>query len=167
MCSSRNSWYVGLGRPMDCGPAANVRRLRVTSHEIGNPASFVDIDIALLCLRRPYGGAEKTLPRVEEVEKNIRRILSGDRGRSTGIGLMMISRLPDARVGVRKLIFPESRVESSLAAKDTSVFVQHALAGKLETSYSSFKHYSVGHVGAEAISYATISRECDKHIEVC
>lgn len=80
---------------------------------------------------------------------------------------MVISILPKARVDVRELILPESRVESSLAAKDASVFVQHALAGKLETSYSSFQHYSIGHVGAETISCATISRKCDEHIENC
>lgn len=149
MCSSRGSRDVGLGRSMGGGPAATARRLRVTPHKIRNSASFVNVDVALFCLRSPCGGADKTFPRVEEVEENVRRRLSGDRGRLTGIGLMVMSRLPKGRVGVRELIFPESRVESSLTAKDASVFVKYALSGKLEASHSSFQHYSVGHVGAD------------------
>lgn len=141
MCSSRGSRDVDLGQSMGGGPAVRARRLRVTPYKIGNSTSFVNVNIALFCLRSPCGGADKTFPRVKKVEENVRRRLSGDRGRSTGIGLMVMFRLPKARVGVRELIFPESRVQSSLTAKDASVFVQYALSGKLETSYSSFQHY--------------------------
>lgn len=147
MCSPRSSRDIGLGRSMGGGPTVRARRLGVIPHKIRNSASFVDVDVDLFCLRSPCGGADKTFPRVEEIEENVRRRLSGDRGRSTGIGLMVRSRLPKTRVGVRELVFPESRVESSLTAKDASVFVQYALSGKLETSYRSFQHYSVGHVG--------------------
>ena len=147
MCSPRGSRDVGLGRSMGGGPAVRATRLGVIPHKIRNSASFVDVDIDLFYRRSPCGGADKTFPRVEEVEENVRRRLSGDGGRSTGIGLMVMSRLPKARVGVRELVFPESRVESSLTAKDASVFVQYAWSGKLETSDSSFQHYSVGHVG--------------------
>lgn len=152
---------------MGGGLAARVRRLRIAPHKIGNTASFVNVDIGLFRLRSTRISADKTYTRVEEVEEKVRRRLSRDRGRSARIGLMVKSRLPNAQFGVRKLVFPESWVKSFLTAKDASVFVQYALSGKLETSYSSFKHYSIGHVVAGMNSYAMISRECDEHIEAC